>query len=203
MTCIKMGSDESHFNVSLIVRDSHKTMSTNHNFWRERRAKAVSNRSPSAYQPNALTLGQTGCHQTSVTAVADEGPSQSCVSMASGRLVSWRKSTLLFVLLPYCWVWWVCTTGSASRSKPSHTSLGKPLEMLQNIVLMCVNTLVSSINIMQMHFDELWCTILGLPKKLILKKKVRNSHKKDIILKINIIFSTYYHCNGKENMQPP
>ena len=32
MTCIKMGSDESQFNVSLIVRDSHKTVSTNHNF---------------------------------------------------------------------------------------------------------------------------------------------------------------------------
>ena len=29
--CIKMGNDESHFNVSLIVRDSHKTVSTNHN----------------------------------------------------------------------------------------------------------------------------------------------------------------------------
>ena len=28
-SCIKMGSDESHFNVSLIVRDkSHETMST-------------------------------------------------------------------------------------------------------------------------------------------------------------------------------
>ena len=40
MTRIKMGSDESHFNVSLILRDnfinfegqSHKTLSTNHNF---------------------------------------------------------------------------------------------------------------------------------------------------------------------------
>ena len=35
-------------------------MSTDHNFWRERRAEADSNRSPSAYQPNALPLGQTG-----------------------------------------------------------------------------------------------------------------------------------------------
>ena len=33
-TCIKMGSDESHFNVSLIVRDkvTNKTVSTNQNF---------------------------------------------------------------------------------------------------------------------------------------------------------------------------
>ena len=35
-------------------------MSTNHNFWKERRAEALSNRGPSAYQPNALPLGQTG-----------------------------------------------------------------------------------------------------------------------------------------------
>ena len=53
MTCIKVGSDESHFNVSLIVRDSHKTVSTNHNFWRERRTETVSNRGPSALQPTA------------------------------------------------------------------------------------------------------------------------------------------------------
>ena len=32
-SCIKMGSDESHFNVLLTVRDnSHKTVSTDHNF---------------------------------------------------------------------------------------------------------------------------------------------------------------------------
>ena len=30
--CIEMGSDEIHFNVALIVRDSHKTVSTNHKF---------------------------------------------------------------------------------------------------------------------------------------------------------------------------
>ena len=29
--CIKMGSDESHFNVSLIVRDKVTRLSTNHN----------------------------------------------------------------------------------------------------------------------------------------------------------------------------
>ena len=39
---------------------SHKTVSTDHNFLRERRTEADSNRSPSAYQPNALPLGQTG-----------------------------------------------------------------------------------------------------------------------------------------------
>ena len=39
---------------------SHKTASTDHNLWRERRAEAYSNRGPSAYQSNALPLGQTG-----------------------------------------------------------------------------------------------------------------------------------------------
>ena len=39
---------------------SHETVSTDHNFRRERRAEADSNRGPSAYQPNALPLGQTG-----------------------------------------------------------------------------------------------------------------------------------------------
>ena len=39
---------------------SHKTASTDHNFWRERRAGMDSNQGPSAYQPNALLLGQTG-----------------------------------------------------------------------------------------------------------------------------------------------
>ena len=39
---------------------SHKTVSTNHNVWRERRAKAESSRGPSAYQPDALPLGHTG-----------------------------------------------------------------------------------------------------------------------------------------------
>ena len=36
---------------------SHKTVSTDHNFSRERRAEADSNRGPSAYLPNALPLG--------------------------------------------------------------------------------------------------------------------------------------------------
>ena len=49
-----MGSDESHFNVSLIVRDKVKTVSTDHNFWRERRAETDSNRGPCCIQ-------QRGC----------------------------------------------------------------------------------------------------------------------------------------------
>ena len=48
-SCVQMGRGESHFNVSLMVRDKG-----------ERRAEVVSNRCSSAYQPNALPLGQTG-----------------------------------------------------------------------------------------------------------------------------------------------
>ena len=61
-SCIKMGSDESHFNVSVgSVGQSHGTVSANHNLFEEKgEPKRVSNRGPSAYQPNALPLGQTG-----------------------------------------------------------------------------------------------------------------------------------------------
>ena len=67
-SCIKMGSGESHFNVSLIVREKiarqcHKPQS----FWRERRAEMVSNRGPSAYHPNALPLDQTDWRSLLVT----------------------------------------------------------------------------------------------------------------------------------------
>ena len=64
-SCNKVGSDESHFNVSLIVRDevTRQCLQTT-TFWRERRAEADSNRGPSAYQPTALPLGQTGWQPT-------------------------------------------------------------------------------------------------------------------------------------------
>ena len=56
-----MGSDESHFNVSLIERDKvTRQCPQTTTFEEKRRAAAESNRSPSAYQPNALPLGQTG-----------------------------------------------------------------------------------------------------------------------------------------------
>ena len=61
MTYIKMGSDESHFNVSVASDgQSHKTVSINHNLSKKKeRTEAVSNRGPTAYQPNAFPLGQT------------------------------------------------------------------------------------------------------------------------------------------------
>ena len=63
-SCIKMGSDESHFNALIIMRNkvTNRTVSTNQNFGREGRAEAESSRGPSAYQPNALPLVPTGSH---------------------------------------------------------------------------------------------------------------------------------------------
>ena len=62
-SCMKMGSDESHFNVSVgSDGQSHKTVSTNHNHFEEKgepkryRTEVL----PLQYQPNALSLGQTG-----------------------------------------------------------------------------------------------------------------------------------------------
>ena len=69
MTCIKMGSDESHFNVSLIVRDKvTRQCPQTTTFEKKRRAEAVSNRGPSAYHPTTLPLGQTGSRVSQVLA---------------------------------------------------------------------------------------------------------------------------------------
>ena len=49
-TCIKLGSDESHFNVSLIVRGKvTKTVSINHNFRRERSEESRSGIEPTSF----------------------------------------------------------------------------------------------------------------------------------------------------------
>ena len=59
--CMKTGSDENHFNVSLIVRDKVIRQCPQTTTFEEKgEPKRISNRGPSAYQPNALPLGQTG-----------------------------------------------------------------------------------------------------------------------------------------------
>ena len=62
---IKIASEESHFNISLIVMGKTTNTVCVHSFGRERRAEAESNRGPSAYHPNALPLGQTGSPKVS------------------------------------------------------------------------------------------------------------------------------------------
>ena len=60
-SCIKTGSDESHFNVSFIARDKVTRQCPQTSTFEEKgEPKADSNRGPSAYQPNASPLGQTG-----------------------------------------------------------------------------------------------------------------------------------------------
>ena len=58
-SCIKMGSDESHFNVSVGTDgQSHRTVSTNHNLFEEKgEQKRYRTEGPSAYQPNAWQAG--------------------------------------------------------------------------------------------------------------------------------------------------
>ena len=55
-SCVKMGSNESHFNVKKWTK-SQDSVHKPQPFGRERRAEAVSNRGPSAYKPNSLPLG--------------------------------------------------------------------------------------------------------------------------------------------------
>ena len=50
-----MGSDESHFYVSLIVRDSHKLVSANHNLFEENKGSEPKRNRHKALLP----LGQT------------------------------------------------------------------------------------------------------------------------------------------------
>ena len=65
-SCLKMGSNESHFNVSWIVRDSPKTVSTDHVWrerdhgWRERTAKADLNWGPYNGEGNHSAYGGKG-----------------------------------------------------------------------------------------------------------------------------------------------
>ena len=71
---------------------SHKTVSTDHNFWRGRRAEADSNRGPSAsYQPNALPLCQTGSQSNTDNGVVPSFilcvPASSHVQWLSGVLI--------------------------------------------------------------------------------------------------------------------
>ena len=47
-------------------------MSTDHKFRKERRAETDSNRSPSAYQPNALPLGQNDSHAENRKCMVDK-----------------------------------------------------------------------------------------------------------------------------------
>ena len=65
--CIKMGSDESHFNVSLSVREKVTRQCPQTTTFEEKgEPKRLRTEVPlltTIYQPNALPQGQTGSHQ--------------------------------------------------------------------------------------------------------------------------------------------
>ena len=66
-SCIKMGSDESHFNIS-VGNDgqSHRTVSTNRNRFKEKgEPKRFRTEVLPLTQPNAIPLSQTGSHHPS------------------------------------------------------------------------------------------------------------------------------------------
>ena len=93
-----MGSDESHFSVLLILLlrgRSHETVSTNHNFWRQKgEPKRGFEPTPSAYQPNAWPLGQTGSHTCILSNLPLKASSEpSAASVNSVSLLLWGQHT--------------------------------------------------------------------------------------------------------------
>ena len=68
-------------------------MSVGHNFWRERRTEAESNRGPSVYQPNALPLGQIDS--------LNRGVSRDCCFTNQVLLFSSLAGTAHIVSLPH------------------------------------------------------------------------------------------------------
>ena len=80
-SCIKMGSDESPFYVSLTVREKSQDSVPRQQFLKRKESRSgFEPRSLcSSYQPNALPLGQTGFHTTVVLRkswTALSGPTQ-------------------------------------------------------------------------------------------------------------------------------
>ena len=59
-SCIKMGGNENHFHVSLIVRDKIIRPCPQTTTLKRKESKNRIKQGPSAYEPNALLLIQTG-----------------------------------------------------------------------------------------------------------------------------------------------
>ena len=94
-SCIKTDICESRFNASLIVRDkATRQCPRTTTFLKRKRAEADSNRGPSAYQPNVLSLCQTGSHspqeRTWIDIIANWGLRglADYVQHSAGRLVT-------------------------------------------------------------------------------------------------------------------
>ena len=121
-------------------------MSTDHSFWRERRAEADSNRGLSAYQPNALPPGQTGsqvstdhnfCRKRRAEADSNRGPS----AYQPNALALGQTGSPSLIVLSYCglcglkatldgtelqqhWTWTLGSTEGTSDTLGSLSSAG-------------------------------------------------------------------------------
>ena len=99
--CIKMGSEESHFNVSLIVRDKvTRQYSQPQLLKREESRSGIEPRSFCFNQPNALPLSQTGSQRVTDNAkqlrASYQSPRQGCCIgvCAFGKSRAKQKSVL-------------------------------------------------------------------------------------------------------------
>ena len=85
-------------------------MSADYNFWRERRAEADLNRSPSGYLPNALPLGQTGSRRSGLGILASCVLRNQSIWQESVCTVSWHiEGTTLKKKLRNCHITFLCT----------------------------------------------------------------------------------------------
>ena len=137
-SCIKMGSDERRFKVSLTVRDKI-TRQWPQTFRKERRAEAVSSRGPSAYQPNALPLGQTGSR---IELNYSEGNLWRKGDNRSQRSLTYSCWHFFFRLLPCRFVLAACcldsTGGWRKKEKGFTYRLGKSVGFKRACVRACV-----------------------------------------------------------------
>ena len=105
-------------------------MSTDHNFWRERRAEADSSQCPSPYQPNALLLGQTGSQikQTKICCFIVKPPlPPPPFPHSKWKIWPWHLITpTCRFLRKHCWStsWWR-RTGVGSTGRPHSADLRK------------------------------------------------------------------------------
>ena len=114
-SCVKMGSKGRN----------HKTVSTDHIFWRERRAEADSNRGPSAYHPNALPLGQTDSHRG-----LEPAPwrfSRTLYQLSYSRAPSSLKETKLNLIAYRP----APSISHAEHDRPTHVFGGEGMELVQ------------------------------------------------------------------------
>ena len=143
-----MGSDESHFNVSVgSDGQSHKTVSTKPQpFWRERRAEAVSNWGPSAYQPNALPPNRLTAR------LVTTGHIYSLQVMAT---ISHWPTRLAVRTRPSRWQWVVVTNGLPIGSDRQRLVSNMQIMISKSLLLQVNNYTLKSTGLRTQRLQEL------------------------------------------------